>query len=217
VAELILYSYFRSSAVFRVRIALNLKGLRYQLRPIHLKRQGGENWGTEYLAINPQGLVPVLSDSRRVFNQSLAIIEYLEDLYPEPPLLPASPRDRAQVRALAQMVTSDIHPLNNLRVLDYLKDHLHSSVPQRHAWYCHWIHEGFKAIETILDRNPATGMFCHGDQPGLADVCLVPQVYNARRYGCDLSAYPTICRIDQHCRSMEAFKHAAPENQPDAE
>ncbi|MEA3412370.1 MAG: maleylacetoacetate isomerase [Pseudomonadota bacterium] len=209
-----LYSYYRSSAAFRVRIVLNLKGLEYDAIPVDLMRVDNENG--EYREVNPQGFVPTLKDIQRLFHQSLAISEYLEETYPESPILPSLARDRAQVRVLSQMVACDIHPLNNLRVQDYLRDKLHASDEVVHEWYRHWIREGFLAIEALLKRSVATGEFCHGDTPTLADACLVPQVYNARRYQCDLSAYPTILRIEANCQALPAFREAVPENQPDA-
>ncbi len=212
--RLILYTYFRSSAAYRVRIALNLKGLTHELRPVHLLRDGGENFRPEYLALNPQGLVPALIHGDRVLTQSLAIIEYLEESLPGPTLLPRDPAGRAQVRALAQLIACDIHPLNNLRVGDYFKQRLGQDHNAWLTWYCHWIAEGFAAFAKLIEDGPA-GEFCHGDAPTLADVCLVPQVYNARRFDCDLAAYPAIQRIDSRCRALEAFARAAPENQPD--
>jgi len=214
VSRLTLYSYYRSSAAFRVRIVLNLKGLEYDAIPVDLLRVDDEN--SEYRDVNPQGFVPTLKDIQRLFHQSLAISEYLEETYPESPILPSLARDRAQVRVLSQMVACDIHPLNNLCVQDYLRDRLHASDEVVHEWYRHWIREGFQAIEALLKRSVATGEFCHGDTPTLADACLVPQVYNARRYQCDLSAYPTILRIEANCQALPAFLEAAPENQPDA-
>jgi maleylacetoacetate isomerase/maleylpyruvate isomerase len=212
-----LYSYYRSSAAYRVRIALNLKGLAYSIVPVHLLRGGGENWQESYLAINPQGLVPSLEVGDRVLGQSLAIMEYLEESYPAPPLLPADAIGRARVRALAQIIACDIHPLDNLRVRDYLKGPLGLGEDEMGAWYCHWIEAGFRALEARLRRDPETGAFCHGDAPTLADCCLVPQVYNARRHGCALDAYTQIREITGNCLELEAFREAAPEAQPDAE
>ncbi|UXZ54211.1 maleylacetoacetate isomerase [Halomonas sp. 7T] len=210
-----LYGYFRSSAAYRVRIALNLKGLDYDQIPVNLVK--GEQRGGEQLARNPQGMVPslVLDDST-VVNQSLAICEYLDEAHPEPALLPADALARARVRALAQSVACEIHPLNNLRVLKYLVRELEVDEAAKLAWYRHWITEGFTALETTLSTDMNSGDFCHGDTPTLADICLIPQVYNAERFECDMSAYPTIQRIAAHCRSLPAFAKAAPEAQPDA-
>ncbi|MDQ7729610.1 maleylacetoacetate isomerase [Halomonas sp. SpR8] len=210
-----LYGYFRSSAAYRVRIALNLKGLDYDQVPINLVK--GEQRSGDHLARNSQGLVPslVLDDSC-VINQSLAICEYLDEEHPEPALLPSNALARAQVRALAQMVACEVHPLNNLRVLKYLTGELGADEAAKLAWYRHWIAEGFTAMEATLSTAPSSGDFCHGDTPTLADICLVPQVYNAERFECDLSAYPTLQRIAAHCRTLTAFQKAAPEAQPDA-
>lgn len=212
-----LYSYWRSSSAYRVRIALNLKGLEHEIVPVHLLRDGGEQHRPEHLARNPQGLVPVLEHDDRRFIQSLAIVEYLDEFEPLPPLLPATPPGRARVRALAQLIAGEIQPLNNLRVLMYLKHELGADQAARDAWYRHWLATGFAALEALLSGDEATGRFCHGDAPGLADVCLLPQVYNAERYACDLRAYPVICRIAAACRELDAFERAAPERQPDAE
>lgn len=207
-----LYTYWRSSAAFRVRIALELKGLAYQSVPVHLAR--GEQSG-DYCSTNPQGLVPALEHDGLVVIQSLAIIEYLDRTFTGPRLLPGPAAERARVNALAQVVACDIHPLNNLRVLNYLSSELAVAERQKLDWYRHWVAQGFAALERLLDDR-ATGVFCHGDSPTLADACLVPQVYNARRFDCDLTPYPTIGRIDEVCREHEAFVRAAPENQPDA-
>jgi maleylacetoacetate isomerase len=215
-AALVLYTYFRSSAAYRVRIALNLKGLDYEPRFVHLLKEGGEQRRAEYQKLNPQGLVPTLIDEGATLTQSLAIIEYLEEAYPKPPLLPRRARDRAYVRALAQIVACDIHPLNNLRVLNYLKGGLVQGQEACRRWIQHWIHEGFSAFERHLESSAATGRYCFGDTPTLADICLVPQVYNARRFECDLSAFPTIQAIDENCMDLPAFQRAAPEHQPDA-
>ncbi|MCD1586144.1 maleylacetoacetate isomerase [Halomonas sp. ATBC28] len=210
-----LYGYFRSSAAYRVRIALNLKGLDYDQIPVNLVK--GEQRGDDHLMRNPQGLVPslVLDDSS-VINQSLAICEYLDEVHPEPALLPINALERARVRALAQSVACEIHPLNNLRVLKYLVREMGADEAAKLAWYHHWIAEGFTALEATLSNAPSSGDFCHGDTPTLADICLIPQVYNAERFECDLSAYPTIQRIAANCRSLPAFEKAAPEVQPDA-
>jgi maleylpyruvate isomerase len=210
-----LYGYFRSSAAYRVRIALNLKGLDYDQIPVNLVK--GEQRGGEHLARNPQGLVPslVLDDST-VVNQSLAICEYLDEVHPEPSLLPVNALERARVRALAQSVACEIHPLNNLRVLKYLVREMGADEAAKLAWYHHWIAEGFTALEATLSNDPGSSDFCHGDTPTLADICLIPQVYNAERFECDLSAYPTIQRIAANCRTLPAFEKAAPAAQPAA-
>ncbi len=210
-----LYTYFRSSAAYRVRIALHLKGLGYDAEFIDL-RHGAERL-SGYRDLNPQGLVPVLVDGGQVLSQSLAIIEYLDETHPEPPLLPDTAVARARVRALAQLIACDIHPLNNLRVLHYLERSLDCDEAARLCWYRHWVDEGLAALETLLANHPATGRFCHGDTPTLADLCLVPQVYNARRFRCELAVYPTLGRINEACLALAAFQAAAPENQVDAQ
>ncbi len=209
-----LYTYFRSSAAYRVRIALNLKGLDYDAVPVHLVKEGGQQKKPEYLALNPQGLVPALEVDGQVLTQSLAIMEYLDETHPNPPLLPADPLGRARVRAIAQAIACDIHPINNLRVLQYLGGRLGVDQDGKDAWYRHWIQTGLAAVEDMLSGE---GAFCHGDQPGLADCCLVPQVFNARRFKCDLSVLPKITAITQRCEALDAFTRAAPENQPDYE
>ncbi len=211
-----LYTYWRSSSAYRVRIALHLKGIEYEPVPVHLARDGGEQHRSDYTALNPQALVPTLEVDGLVLTQSVAIIEYLEDTRPEPALLPAQPAERAQVRALAQLVASELQPLNNLRVLNYLRDEQGMDEAVRNEWYRHWIAAGFGALEALLERQAGAARFCHGDSPTLADVCLVPQVYNARRYECDLGPYPRIRAIDEACRELPAFHAAAPEQQPDA-
>jgi len=210
-----LYGYFRSSAAYRVRIALNLKGIAWESVPVHLTREGGEQHKPDYVAINPQKLIPSIDDDGRVLTQSLAIVEYLDETRPEPPLLPADAAGRARVRALALAIACDIHPINNLRVLDYLTGTLGIGEDAKLNWYRHWVAEGFEAIERLLSAGAGTGRFCHGDAPGLADVCLVPQVFNARRFGLDLAPYPTITRIDAACLALDAFDRARPEKQPD--
>lgn len=212
-----LYTYFRSSAAFRVRIALNLKGLAYEAVPVHLARDGGEQRQEAYLAINPAALVPVLAENGRVLAQSMAIIEYLDETHPEPPLLPGSPADRARIRAIAQAIACDIHPINNLRVLQYLGREFGVDEAGRNAWYRHWVESGLRVVEAMLAGDARTGAFCHGDSPTLADCCLVPQVFNARRFGCKLDGIPTVLRIAERCEALEAFRLAAPANQPDAE
>jgi maleylacetoacetate isomerase len=200
-----------------VRIALNLKGLDYEIVPVHLVRDGGEQHSPEYRKINPQELVPTLVDGRRVIRQSVAIVEYLDETYDgEMKLLPPTARDRARVRSLAMLVACDIHPLNNTRVVRYLERELGADEAARHRWMRHWMEEGFASFEELVARHPSTGLFCEGDTPTLADVCLVPQVYNARRFGVDLSPYPTIEAIVAACMQLEAFDRARPENQPDA-
>ena len=218
VGELKLYSYWRSSAAFRVRIALNLKGLNYTLEPVHLVRDGGEQHKPEYRKVNPQEFVPVLIDGRRVIRQSMAIIEYLDETYDgEMKLLPTTARDRARVRSLAMVIACDIHPLNNTRVMRYLELELGADEATRTRWIRHWIEEGFASFEELVARHPSTGRFCEGDTPTLADICLVPQVYNARRFGVDMTQFPTIEAIVAACLELSAFEAARPENQPDAE
>jgi maleylacetoacetate isomerase len=211
----ILHGYFRSSAAFRVRIALNLKNVAYDTMPHHLRRN--EQRAADYLRLNPQGLVPTLEIDGRVLHQSLAIIEYLDETVPEPPLLPREPVARARVRALAQIVACDIHPIDNLRVLRYLRSPLGQDEATVQAWYNHWIAEGFTAMEALLAGHPATGVFCHGDAPTLADICLIPQVVNAGNYKLDLAPYPIIRRVFDAAMALPAFARALPANQPDAE
>lgn len=211
-----LFTYFRSSAAYRVRIALNLKGLQADYRFVHLVKDGGQHRQAEYLKLNPQGLVPALVDDGHVLTQSLAIIEYLEETHPKPPLLPRDAAGRARVRALAQVVACEIHPVNNLRILKYLESAFGIDDAGRKQWYRHWVVEGFAALEKMLADNPATGRFCHGDAPTMADACLVPQVFNARRFEVDMQPFPTISRIDAECQKLNAFSAAAPENQADA-
>jgi maleylacetoacetate isomerase len=211
-----LYDYFRSSAAYRVRIALNLKGVAPERAFVHLRNNIQRS--EDYLALNPQGLVPMLvADDGTVLTQSLAIIEYLDEAYPAPPLLPAAPTERARVRGIALEIACDIHPLNNLRVLQYLKNTLGVSEEQKDAWYKYWIDVGLEALETRLARDSATGRFCHGDAPTLADICLVPQLANARRMNIDVSPYTALTRIEAAAISLPAFVDAAPAKQPDAE
>jgi maleylacetoacetate isomerase len=211
-----LYDYFRSSAAYRVRIALNLKGLAPERTFIHLRK--GAQRGDDYLAVNPQGLVPALvTDDGTVLTQSLAIIEFLDETVPTPALLPGNPADRARVRALALAIACDIHPLDNLRVLRYLLHTVGVEEAQKDAWYKYWIDVGLEALEAAVARDPATGRFCHGDAPTLADICLVPQLANARRVAMDLSPYPTLTRIEAACQALPAFAAAEPSRQPDAE
>lgn len=209
-----LYDYYRSTAAYRVRIALNLKGLAYRQSPVNLR--AGEQSQSAYRDLNPQCLVPTLETAEgRLLHQSLAICEYLEEAQPRPALLPTEATGRARVWALAQLVACDIHPLNNLRVLQYLEVELDASDAQKKAWYQHWIHEGFRALETLLAGDPQTGRFCYGEQPTLADVCLVPQVFNANRFELGLGDYHNIRRINAACLELEAFDRARPERQPD--
>jgi maleylacetoacetate isomerase len=213
-AVLRLHSYFRSSAAYRCRIALNLKGLAHETAFVHLIKDGGQHTAPAYRALNPQALVPTLEHDGRVITQSLAIIEYLNEIHPEPPLLPGDAAERARIRAFALAIACDIHPLNNLRVLNYLKGPLQQSQAAVDAWYRQWVEEGLAACEALLPS--AATRFCFGDQPTLADVVLVPQIYNARRFKCDLSAVPRLVAIDERARALAAFADAAPEVQPDA-
>ena len=212
-----LYTYFRSSAAYRVRIALQLKGLAFESVPVHLVRDGGQQHSPGYAALNPNETVPTLDDDGQIFTQSLAIIEYLDETRPNPPLLPGTAADRARIRAIAQTIACDIHPINNLRVLQHLARNYDLSEAQRSAWYCHWVERGLQTVEKLLAGDPRTGRFCHGDTPTLADCCLVPQVFNARRFGCRLAGLDTIVRIDASCSQLAAFARAAPGQQPDAE
>jgi maleylpyruvate isomerase len=214
---LTLYGYFRSSASYRVRIALNLKSLSYEYVPVHLVKGGGEQLRPEFRALNPSALVPVLVEGDQALTQSLAIIEYLEEHYLEPSLLPGSAVDRARIRSLALTIACEIHPLNNLRVLRYLVKTLEIAEEAKNAWYRHWVEEGLAAVEMMLAHDPHTGRFCHGDTPTLADCCLVPQVFNAERFDCRLDHVPSVVRIYKECMTLPAFQQAAPEAQPDAE
>jgi len=211
-----LYSYWRSSAAYRVRIALNLKGLPYEIVPVNLVNGQGDQFSDEYTELNPQNVVPTLCDGHRILRQSMAIIEYLEETWPDPPLMPDTARDRVRVRTLSQIIACEIHPLNNLRVLRFLENNWNVPQAEREAWIRHWIGEGFKALEATLKDSPATGTYCEGDFPTMADCLLVPQVFNAQRFGVDMSAYPTVQRINDECLATEPFERARPENQPDA-
>lgn len=215
---LTLYTYCRSSAAYRVRIALNIKALDYQHEYIDLLKAGGEQFSTAYQELNPQMLLPTLCHGEQSISQSLAIIEYLEEIEPEPALLPSAPGDRAEVRTLALSIACDIHPLDNLRVLRYLEHQLALDQVARERWYCHWIGEGFRALEARLQALVLVGAeaeYCVGEQPSLADICLIPQVYNALRFNCDMAAYPRIQGIYRHCMGLAAFQEAAPERQAD--
>ncbi len=210
-----LYGYFRSSASYRVRIALNMKGLAYEQVSVHLAK--GRQYDAQFAAISPQNLVPVLEHNGRVFYQSLAIIEFLDEMYPQTPLLPKDPVARCRVRSLALICGCEIHPLNNLRVLNYLTKTLELSEEQKLAWYRHWVTVGFQALEQRLASERETGRFCHGDEPGFADISLVAQVANANRFKVELSAFPVIRRINDECLKLEPVKRAMPQNQVDAE
>ena len=212
-----LYTYWRSSAAYRVRIALAVKGLPYESVPRHLLRDGGQHRQADYLATNPQGLIPALEHDGHVVTQSLAICEYLDEVFPQPPLLPADPRGRAAVRAMALAIACDIHPLNNLSVQQYLRTELGQRDDGVTRWAQHWIARGFAALEQLLARHSTDGRYCYGDTVTLADACLVPQVYNARRVQVDLGSYPRLTAVARHLEALPAFAAARPEAQPDAE
>ena len=212
-----LYTFFRSSASFRVRIALNLKNLSYDQIPIHLRRGGGEQFRANYQNINAQALVPTLEDDGRYLIQSLAIVEYLEEKYPSPPLLPKAAADRAVVRSMALVIACEVHPIQNLRVLNYIKKEYQQNDEQVNRWAQHWIDLGLAALEQMIIAQPARGKFCFGNTPTLSDICLVPQLGNARRFGCDLSRYPKILSVEKACIVIPAFADAEPDKQPDAE
>lgn len=211
-----LYTYFRSSSAYRVRIALGLKNIGYDAHYIHLNRGGGEQFSESYAQLNPAHLVPVLLDIEPM-TQSLAILEYIEERYPTPALLPNTPEDKAWVRSLALQIACEIHPLNNLRVLKYLENILSVSDADKKSWIAHWVELGFTALEVSLSSSSRTGLCCFGDSPTFADCCLVPQIFNARRFNISLSAYPTLQRINEHLIQLPAFAAASPENQDDAE
>ncbi len=215
-AELLLYDYWRSSAAYRVRIALNLKGLEYRQLSVHLVRGGGEQRQAAYSALNPQQLVPTLLHGELALTQSMSIIEYLDEVFPGIPLLPSDAHARAQCRTLAQLIACEIHPLNNLRVLQYLSGPLGVEDTPKAEWYQHWLHQGFAAFEALLVRYGHTRDYCLGMQPTLADCCLLPQVYNARRFDCDLTPYPLIRQVVQTSEQHPAFIRAYPDNQADA-
>jgi maleylacetoacetate isomerase len=210
-----LHGYFRSSAAFRVRIALNLKGLAYDAAYVHLAK--GEHRAPAYGALNPQALVPTLEDAGQLLTQSLAIIEYLEETHPQPALLPKDAAGRARARSLSLLVACEIHPVNNLRVLQHLRSALGQTEEQVNAWYRHWIADGLAKLEAQLAGTPGTARYSHGDSPGMADCCLVPQVFNAQRYKCDTAPYPTVMRVFAECMKIGAFDRAQPSKQPDAE
>ena len=209
-----LYSYFRSSAAYRVRIALNLKGLPAEIVPVHLVKNGGEQHSAEYRQLNASELVPTLIDDTFALSQSLSILEYLDEKYPEPALLPKQIQQRALIRAFSQNIACDIHPLNNLRVLQYLQNVFALSEGEKSTWYKHWIELGMRSLEAQLTES--NGQFCFGEQATFADCCLIPQVYNAKRFNIDVSVFPKIESIYQHCMTLDAFQQAAPEAQIDA-
>jgi len=211
-----LHGYFRSSATYRVRIALNLKGISWQSVVVDLRAPQSAQHTREFRALNPHGLIPVLVDGERTLTQSLAILEYLDETHPQPPLLPREPAARAAVRALALAVACDIHPLNNLRVLNYLRTPLGHDESAVNAWYAHWIAQGFAALERDAARLSGDGRHMYGTAVTLADVCMVPQMFNARRFNCDVTPYPTLRAICAHLESLPAFAQAAPQVQPDA-
>lgn len=211
-----LTSYFQSTAAYRVRIALNLKELDYQLVPINLVEDGGEHKKASFLRSNPDGLIPTLETKHGTLAQSMAILEYLEEEYPEPALLPSNKIDRAYLRGLAQTIASDMHPLNNLRVQKYLVTQMNLGEEQKLEWYHHWVASGFKGLEARLAQDDRTGLCCYGNTPSIADVCLIPQVYNALRFECPMHDYPTILRINEHCLGLNPFANAQPHSQPDA-
>lgn len=213
----VLHNYFRSSSSYRVRIALNLKGLPYEYVPVHLNRDGGEQFRPDFKALNPQGLVPVLSEDGINLGQSLAILEYLEEKYPDPALLPKALADRARVRQLALAIACEIHPLANLRVLKFITGGLSLNEDAKMHWIKHWTELGLSALEQDLSRSGTHGRFCFGDTPTMADCCLVPQLFNAQRFGIDLAPYPTLVKINEECLKLPQFESAHPSRQPDAE
>jgi maleylacetoacetate isomerase len=211
-----LYSYYRSPAAYRVRIALHVKGLEFKYHGVHPVKNGGEHNAPEYKKLNPQGMVPTLTDGKLVLTQSLAILEYLEEKYPEPHILPKKAAERAFVRQISNIVVSDIHPLLTLRVFNHLSGELNASQAQKTAWHHAWLRPGFDALEKLISQSPfRTGPYCCGDEVTVADMCLVSQAYDAHRYGMELSNWPTIAEIEKKCLKLKAFQDAAPENQPD--
>jgi maleylpyruvate isomerase len=216
-SPLTLYTYFRSSAAYRARIALHLKRLKPEYRFVHLLKDGGQQHDSMYKSLNPQEIIPTLIDNGHAIGQSLAIIEYLDETHPEPPLLPKDALGRARVRQIAYAIACDIHPLNNLRVLQYLKRDLGLTEAQRTDWQKHWMALTFAAIENMLAQSPDTGAWCHGNAPTLADICLIPQMANAHRVELDLTPYPTLLRVEQTALAHPAFIAAQPKEQPDAE
>jgi maleylacetoacetate isomerase/maleylpyruvate isomerase len=211
-----LYSSWRSTAAYRVRLALNIKQVSYTQIPVHLVKEGGEQHKPEYSDINPQKLVPTMVDDGTVIGQSMAILEYLEEKYPQRPLLPTELADRALVRQLCQVIASDLHPLNNLRVIKYLTNELSVAEEAKDKWYHHWLEVGFDAFEKLLEKNGLSGPYCFGGELTLADACLIPQIYNANRFNFSLSQYPLLSEINENCLKLTRFQDAVPENQPDA-
>ncbi len=211
-----LYGYWRSTAAYRVRLALNLKQVSYSQQSVHLVKDGGEQYKKEYQSINPQGLVPSLVDDGITIGQSLAILEYLEEKYPQRSLLPTTLAERAVTRQLCQIIACDLHPLNNLRILKYLSNELKISDADKSKWYHHWLAQGFNAFEKLLAKNDFTGPYCLGGELSMADVCLIPQIYNADRFDFSMDAYPILQEINHNCLKLERFQDAIPENQPDA-
>jgi maleylacetoacetate isomerase len=216
VTHLLLYSYWRSSASYRVRIALELKGLCYEYAPVDFLANGGLQYGADYRCVNPQARVPTLVCEKEVLTQSMAIMEWLEERYPDPALLPNDPGQRARVRAIAQLLVADIQPLQNVSVTRYLREQLKLSEQGVREWLRAWIGRGFGALEELLGQAPQSGDYCMGGAPTLADACLIPQCYSSRRFGVEPELYPRIARIERHCRTLAAFQKAAPEQQPDA-
>jgi maleylacetoacetate isomerase len=212
-----LYTYFRSSAAYRARIALNLKGIKAEPHFVHLVKDGGQQHRPEFRKVNPQGFVPALVDKGEVITQSIAIIEYLDETHPEPPLLPKEPLARARVRAMALVIAADIHPLQNTRVSKYLEQELKADEAARKQWIIRWITEGFTALETLMASHGGVGKCCYGDTPTMADILLAPQMFSARRFGVDTSQFKTLERIDAHLQTLEAFQDAHPSKQPDFE
>lgn len=211
-----LYGYWRSTAAYRVRLALNIKQVSYSQQSVHLVKDGGEQYKPEYQSINPQGLVPTLVDDGFAIGQSLAILEYLEEKYPQRSLLPVTPAERAVARQLCQIIACDLHPLNNLRILKYLSNELKISDADKSKWYHHWLAEGFGAFDKLLAKSDLTGPYCLGGELSMADVCLIPQIYNADRFDFSMDAYPRLQEIKQNCLKLTRFQDAIPENQPDA-
>ncbi|CDZ78761.1 Maleylpyruvate isomerase [Legionella massiliensis] len=208
-----LYDYYRSSASYRVRIALNIKDISYEILHVHLTKNGGEHHHADYLQLNPQGLVPTLDENGHIISQSLAILEYLDEINPTPPLLPPTPLGRAQVRSMALMIACDIHPLNNLRVLERLRAEYQATEQQVKSWYHHWLKQGFDALESRLQNMPHKNKVCYGTEVSIADICLIPQVYNAHRFEFPMDNYPLINEIYAYCQSLSPFRDAAPEQQ----